>query len=29
MKQLFKMAKAALTGEPRAHLSGHKEVNMT
>jgi general stress protein 26 len=29
MKQLFKMAKAVLTGEQRPHLSGHKEVNMT
>ena len=29
MKQLFNMAKAALTGEQRPHLSGHKEVNMT
>ena len=29
MKHLFKIAKAALTGEQRPHLSGHKEVNMT
>ena len=29
MKLLFNMAKAALTGEQRPHLSGHKEVNMT
>jgi general stress protein 26 len=28
MKQLFNMAKAALTGEPRPHLSEHKEVNV-
>ncbi|NDP49180.1 MAG: pyridoxamine 5'-phosphate oxidase family protein [Sulfuriferula multivorans] len=29
MKQLFNMAKAALTGEQTPHPSGHKEVNMT
>jgi general stress protein 26 len=29
MKQLFNMAKAALTGEQRPHPSGHKEVNVT
>jgi hypothetical protein len=28
MKQLFNIAKAALTGESRPHLSGHKEVNV-
>ncbi len=29
MKQLFNMAKVALTGEQPSHMSGHKEVNMT
>ncbi len=29
MKQLFNMAKAALTGEHPPHMSGHEEVNMT
>lgn len=29
MKQLFNMAKAALSGEQPPHPSGHKEVNMT